>query len=174
MQQRIKTLVALVMIIIAATITLSLLQRQAQAQTPDLSVDGAIYGGTNPPVSTKGPVLPCYLSTGLACGGTSHMVMDTETVSLSATCNPDQTCQLTSSTMAYTEVTLPNPPEFTNVQYACSATIWTVSPDPVAAYVGFCQPASQTKAHIYMFNPPGNPMVSTSASVHITYSAFGY
>jgi hypothetical protein len=60
--------------LLVATVTLLSQRESVRADTPNLSVTGAIYSGTTAENSTSGPVPPCYGPSGGACDGTIHLV----------------------------------------------------------------------------------------------------
>lgn len=168
MQKYIRIATATVALIGLAAIILLSSQRVVQAQTPNLSVAGAVYAGTSAANTTQGPVPPCYQSTGIACDGKLHMVAGSKTQSLFALCGSNQQCDLTLSD-TYVTVMLSSPAAFSNANYACSATIWTST----NGYVGYCRPLSMTSLAIYMYNPT-NSAVSASTLINISYSASGF
>ena len=166
--QRAKIPAAIFALLVLATIILALSQRAVQAQTtPNLSVPGAIFGGTKLVNTNQGPVPPCYLSAGTGCDGKFHVVNDHTTATISGTCNSNQLCNLGGTT--YITVVFSGASAFDNNNFTCSATIFTTSP---AAYIGYCQPApspSPSSMYIYMYNPGS----SVSGSVSINYTASG-
>jgi hypothetical protein len=171
MRHRTKVSVVTIALLFLATV-LSLSGRQVQAQsTPNLSVKGAIYGGTNIPNSTQGPAPVCYTSVGAACAGSLHMVVGATTAPVSGPCGANSTCDLNGSTSLYTPVVLTGAAIFSNAYFTCSATIFTLPPAAPTAYVGYCQPDTGGSMFIYMYNP--GSAITGSPTVNITYTASG-
>jgi hypothetical protein len=170
MHQRAKIWAATIAFLVLAMIVLTSWRQAVQAQTANLSVAGAIYGGTSSINGTAGPVLPCYISTGAACAGTAHQVVDTTTTTVKASCAANATCDIHNGVVAvlYYAVTLSSPATFSNSTFACSASIWSST----SGYVASCQPASSSTLRIYMYNSTASP-VTSSTSVAISYSASG-
>jgi hypothetical protein len=153
--------------LLVATVTLLSQRESVRADTPNLSVTGAIYSGTTAENSTSGPVPPCYGSTGGACTGTVHLVADSTSPSLYANCNSSSQCQLTSA-HPYITITISNAALFSNTNYSCAVTIWTT----LAGYIGYCQPVSNTSFNIYMYNPTSGT-VTSGTPVTINWVAQG-
>jgi hypothetical protein len=116
-------------IIIAATSALALAavillspKEPVQAQTPNLSVAGAIYSGTSAVNATPGPVPPCYIATGSACTGTFHILTNSGAIAveLDGSCSNDSWCTLNSNA----DISFPNI-AFVSNRYSCSVTTST-------------------------------------------------
>jgi hypothetical protein len=167
MHQRAMIAAAAIALLVLATVALLSPRESVQAQTPNLSVAGAIYGGTSATNATPGPVPPCYASTGAACNGKYHSVSDYTSQSLFANCGSNQTCDFTLNNV-YITIALSGAAAFSNAHYTCSAAIWTSS----AGYIGYCQPASGSTMNIYMYNPTSST-VTSGTTVNINYSASG-
>jgi hypothetical protein len=171
MHQRAKIWAATIAFLVLAMVVLTSWRQAVQAQTPNLSVAGAIYGGTTSINGTPGPVLPCYVTGGAACAGTAHEVVDTTTTTLKATCAINATCDIHNGVVAllYYTVTLSTPATFSNATFACSASIWSSS----SAYVAYCQPSSSSTLRIYMYNSSGTSLSTLGTSLTISYTASG-
>jgi hypothetical protein len=172
MQQRTKILVAFIAIIALAIIILSSSRPPAQAQTPNLFVAGAIYGGTINANSTPGPVPVCYTLAGAACAGSLHVVVGATTAPVTAPCNANSTCDLNGTTSSYVTVPLTGAAQFSNATFTCSASIFTLPPS-ANGYVGYCQPDDNAHMFIYMYNPGPTIPSTASVTVTITYTASG-
>jgi hypothetical protein len=164
MQQRLKVSAVAFALVVLATIILSWSQRPVQAQTtPDLLVNGAIYGGTESAHGVKGPVPVCYTSGGIACDGNFHVVAGHFTATV-ASCGASSPCTLsTGGTVGFSAAA-----DFANTNYTCSATIFASAS---SAYVAYCQPVSSTSMLIYMYNQ--GPAIMSSISVTVNYLASG-
>lgn len=153
--------------LLVATVALLSQRESVRADTPNLSVTGAIYSGTTAENSTSGPVPPCYGHSGGACNGTVHLVADSTSQGLNAACNSNSQCQLTSA-HDYIIITVSNAAAFSDTNYKCAVTIWTTT----AGYIGYCQPVSATSFNIYMYNPT-SATVPSGTEVTISWVAQG-
>jgi hypothetical protein len=167
MHQRAKISATATAFLVLAMIVLASWQQAAQAQTANLSVAGAVYGGTTSTNTTIGPIPPCYQSSGTACVGTLHTVTGYTTQATVGNCASNVTCSL-SLTFPYLPIGFSSFADFSNAEFVCSATIWTTS----VAYVGYCQPNGTTGIHIYMYNPTG-ATVTAGTTVNISYLVTG-